>query len=85
MIGQVVARCEQRFHRGEVERGIIPMRRECIAEYLMADFAKDKILAMSLIFWIDIDRHQQDRAIRRRIPAFAVGEDVFIGRKNSNA
>lgn len=58
MIGQAVAQREQRFHRGEMKRGITAMRRDCIAEHLMTDFTKDKILAMSLTFGIDIDRRQ---------------------------
>ena len=54
------------------------MRRQFIIEHLMADFAKDEVLAVKLSFRIDIDRGQQDRPVRQRIPTLAIGEDVFI-------
>lgn len=58
MIGQSVSKREKRFHRGEMKRGIIEMSRQLILEHLMADFAKDEVLAMKLSFWIDVDSCQ---------------------------
>ena len=57
------------------------MRGQFIIEHLVADFAKDEVLAVKLAFWVDIDGGQQDRPVRQRIPTLAIGKDVFVRRK----